>query len=456
MAKHPVLGHSPVGAETPRLAAKRSPVDDTRYWKTRLFHPTYTRDGERHHVPELAVRIAKGGRRHCFNLHTANKEKAARLAAELHAYVIAHPWDDALAKYGRAKLDAKIAAAKVTVSQYLAAAEGVFERKEKTFKLYASYLRKIVADICHIDGGKERFDYRAGGRDRWLGRVDAVRLADITAAKLQAWKVAFMKRALDPAARKSAERSANSYLRCARSLFSPKIVGFVAEKIELPNPLPFATLKLSKPSPAKYASRIDAPALIAAARRELRDADADAYAVFLLAIGAGLRKAEIDTLRWDQIDFGRNIIQLAVTEHAELKSDESAAEVEIDPALATELRHHMASSRSAFVIGSPRRHRDNVGGQYYRAEPTFERLYAWLRAKGVVDRKPLHVLRKEFGSMLNARFGLYAASAALRHRDIQTTAGHYVSNRGRIALEFGDLLTEPMIRAVPAPETRIA
>src|SRR5262249_52359245 len=90
--------------------------------------------------------------------------------------------------------------------------------------------------------------------------------------------------------------------------------------------------------------------------------------------------------------------------------------------------------------------RVTLNGQYYRCQPTFERLYAWLRGKGVDDKKPLHVLRKEFGSVINQKHGLYAASAALRHRNISTTAGHYVANKGRIMFDFGELLSRLAIR----------
>ena len=50
--------------------------------------------------------------------------------------------------------------------------------------------------------------------------------------------------------------------------------------------------------------------------------------VMLLAIGAGLRKGEIDSLRWQQIDFNRQSLRLEISEHADLKTDEAADEVE--------------------------------------------------------------------------------------------------------------------------------
>jgi integrase len=427
-------------------SSSRSAIDDTRFWKQRLFHPAYTRDGVRSEQPEFAVRLQRDGTRHTFNLSTANRDKAARKAVEIYAHLVTAGWPDTLARFARNPDAGRLAAAKVTVGDYLAAAEAVFDGKPKTFRLYATYLRRIVSEIFGIDGGKARWDHRSGGRDAWVKKINAIRLVAITPAKLQEWRVRFIKRVTNPAARASATRSSNSYLRCARSLFSPKIVRFVAERLELPDPLPFSGIKIDRPRAPKYQGRIDVPLLITAALNELRETDSDAYLVLLLAIGAGLRKGEIDSLRWQQIDFRRQTIRIEVSEHGDLKTDESAAEVEIDDALTNELRAYMPGRKIPFVIGSPRGPRVHFGGQYYRCQPVFERLYAWLRAKGIDDKKPLHVLRKEFGSIINQRHGLYAASAALRHRNIATTAGHYVANKSPIMFEFGDLLTAPSIR----------
>jgi integrase len=439
-----------VAEQSESYKSSRSAVDDTRFWKSRLFHPAYTRNGARVEQPEFAVRIQKGGLRHTFKLATANREKAARKAGEIYAHLSALGWKDTLLRFGGGTSLERIAAGKITVGEYLAAAEAVFDRKPKTFRLYATYFRRIVSEIFGIDGGTSRWDHRGGGRDAWVKKINAVRLATITPTKIQEWRVRYIKRASNPAARASATRTSNSYLRCARCLFSSRIAQFISEKMELPEPLPFAGLKIERPRAPKYQGRVDVPALITAARNELRESDPDAYICLLLAIGAGLRKGEIDSLQWSQIDFKRETLRVEISEDADLKTDESADEVEIDQALTTQLRAHMAIGKGPFVIGGSRRARVNLAGQYYRCQPTFERLYAWLRNKGITDKKPLHVLRKEFGSIINQRHGLYAASAALRHRNISTTAGHYVGHKSRIMFEFGDLLSGPTIRPAHA------
>jgi integrase len=59
---------------------------------------------------------------------------------------------------------------------------------------------------------------------------------------------------------------------------------------------------------------------------------------------------------------------------------------------------------------------------------------------GVISSKPLHTLRKEFGSQIHARYGLLAASEALRHGGVSVTARHYIENKQRSVLGFGYLL----------------
>jgi hypothetical protein len=93
--------------------------------------------------------------------------------------------------------------------------------RDGTLEEYFSAFRLIVAESFGIDGTKQKYDYRAGGRSRWLERVEQVRLDALTPDRVQRWKVAFLKRAgTDPVKVRSARTSVNSLLRKARSLFS--------------------------------------------------------------------------------------------------------------------------------------------------------------------------------------------------------------------------------------------
>jgi integrase len=76
----------------------------------------------------------------------------------------------------------------------------------------------------------------------------------------------------------------------------------------------------------------------------------------------------------------------------------------------------------------------------YRCQPHFRALAAWLREHGIEGDKPIHVLRKEFGSRINENGDIHSASMALRHADIGTTAQFYADTRKRVTTDFGRLL----------------
>jgi hypothetical protein len=52
-------------------------------------------------------------------------------------------------------------------------------------------------------------------------------------------------------------------------------------------------------------------------------------------------------------------------------------------------------------------------------------------------------LRKEFGSQVCAKYGIYAASRMLRHADIRVTAEHYLDAKKRTPIGLGNLLALP-------------
>jgi hypothetical protein len=78
---------------------------------------------------------------------------------------------------------------------------------------------------------------------------------------------------------------------------------------------------------------------------------------------------------------------------------------------------------------------------------------AWLRGHGITAEKALHELRKEAGSVVAQRHGIFAASRFLRHSDIKLTSAHYVDKKGRVTVGLGGLLNESPAR--DAPETNI-
>ena len=162
--------------------------------------------------------------------------------------------------------------------------------------------------------------------------------------------------------------------------------------------------------------------------------------MFLLAIGAGLRAGEIDSLLWQQIDLDASTVTIEATKYFHPKSEDSTGVVEIDRGVAEILRGYRARAESEFVLESDRPPRPEAKYYYRRAKPAFDFLTTWLRSKGVEAKKPLHELRKEFGSIICQQAGVYAASRALRHADVSVTASHYLDRKERVTVGIGKIL----------------
>jgi integrase len=210
----------------------------------------------------------------------------------------------------------------------------------------------------------------------------------------------------------------------------------VAEVLELPSALPFAQVKAEKVRPTRYRSSFNMSELLADARAELAPFRPQEWKIFLLAAFVGLRRYEIDKLPWTAFRWDEGVIRIQATAHFRAKSHDSEADVHIDRELMEIFRSFHAQPHGEFVIES----RAPQAGQSYRCQDEIRSLIGWLRSKGVVSRTPLHTLRKEFGSWVNAHFGLTAAQQMLRHASVETTAAHYVENKERPALGFGHLL----------------
>src|SRR6266487_1274451 len=404
--------------------------NDSRYWRSRVFRPVNAR-GEA--SPHYSMRLQIHGQRMAFSLGTGNAEAAARKAANIYTDFLTLGVEGGLAKYRPQKAADSI----TTVGEWIEAAHSVATTNPATFALYAAALRKIVGDIIRVKRNRKRFGPKGGGAQAYRRAIDAAPLALLSPAAIQKWRMEYMKRAKTPAEQHSRMTSCNSTLRQARSLFGKKIVRFVP----LPEPAPFQHVEFFPRQSAKYFSRIDAKALLTQARDELAEDDSPAFIVVLIALAAGLRKGEIDTLCWHQIDFGRGVIRVEHTDTASLKSADSRGEVPIDASVVELLRGFRARATGAFVIeGGDGLSGPRMWGRNYRVQGVFDRVTAWLRGHGVTARKPLHELRKELGALITAEHGIYAASRVLRHADLSTTAAHYTDLKTRPTLPVGEWL----------------
>jgi integrase len=407
---------------------------DIRYWQGAVYQPKYTRNGVAHQASEWAIKIQHLGRRETFPLGTANKAAAAAKAKNIHLSLHASGWEATLAKF-KPKASAQCRTA-TTVGEFLKQAITSAGGRSKTIEGYCRAFRTIIASIFKIDGGSEKFDYRPGrGREKWIAKIHAVTLSDVTPDKIQKWKIAFLQRAgPDRLKQRAARISVNSLMRQAKSLFATDMLRFITLNVR---GTPFDGVRFEPRQSMRYHGSFDLEQVIAAAQDQLPE---EQLKIFLLAVMAGLRRNEIDKLEWPSFRWAQNIIRIEPTSYLQPKSEDSIGDIEADPELIEMFRGFKARAKGSFVIESPVAARMNATYSHYRCERDFTALTKWLRAKGVPGNMPLHTLRKEYGSQICAKHGIYAASNALRHSDIAITSQHYIDKRRRTSLGMGHLL----------------
>ncbi len=273
----------------------------------------------------------------------------------------------------------------------------------------------------------------------WQKEAAAIKLSELSPASIVKWKRDFIAAAGDsPTKQLRARRNVNSFLINARTLFGPKMAKCLAKEKLPPVPSPFDGVDLENAGNLKYVSSIQAGRLLQAAKKELGP---EAYKVVLLALGAGLRRGEIDMLERSQIDSQNSLIQIVNTEFFRAKSDSSLGVVYVDTGLLTELQQHVHGN-GRFVIDPTTAPGAKRGPGYCRCKETFKEVSKWLRDNGVDGLKPLHSLRKEFGSVINHATDIHTASRQLRHSTIKMTAAVYTDHRRRAAsaVPIGDML----------------
>ena len=440
---------------------KSLPKDHADHWAGRLKKRSYVdRRGHAVEVPEWQVRMFHAGREDWFNLGTSNKAAASVKARDIYVHLKMHGWEATLAKYkpgAEEKVD-------VTVGEFLDQVRAVSGLKPVTLEIYSKKFRSLVAGVFKIDGGKAKFDYVNGGHKAWLDQVRAVRLDKLTPDRVNDWKVRQLKAASkNPLQLKRASVTLRSVLLGTKALFTPDIRKHLT--LRLPSPLPVEGVSLPEAGKSRYKSEIDPAVLLTAAQRELAEGiqgenqpanpRPELFKILLLALGAGLRRDEIDKLQWKQIQWDRNAIRVETTEHGSTKSMESEADVDVDPGLLEILRAYMPKpgKGSPFVIESPIQPRpESIRTHHYRCNRSFEELIKWLRGKGLMARNALHALRKEFGSQICAQAGIFAASVALRHSSINLTREYYVNKKQPAVFHVAKLLETP----IPAEATMAA
>ena len=305
------------------------------------------------------MQIQHAKERKIINLRTANKEEAATLARNFYRELLKFGWDEALRRHkGIPATEKKI---NVTIGEYLSAVREKSLIYPKTLKSYSVALRKIASDIHGLDSSSRRAAWRA--------QVDNVKLATLTSETIEEWRISFIKRgSTNPLAEKSAKVSANSFIGRARSLFGAEVVARIKDLSELPDPLPFAGVKVERVRATRYRSTFDMATLLESARCELATTKPEQFKIFLLGAMAGLRRNEIDLLPWTAFRWDEGLIRIEATKFFRPKSHESAGDVVVDSKLLEIFRGYHAGRKSEFVIESDSAADANRSFESYRCD----------------------------------------------------------------------------------------
>ena len=298
----------------------------------------------------------------------------------------------------------------------------------------------------------KRFEKAQSGEYR--RKVDAYPISILTPPAIQAWKIGYVARnGVDPARARAARITANATLRNAKALFSKRVMKFIELRLD---PLPFSDVQFFPRESMRYHSKLDPTAIMRAASQELAEHDPGAFLALVLALGAGLRRGEIDRLLWRQIDCAAGIIHVEITEAGSLKTPGSMGQVHIDETLASVLQGFKARATSEYVIEAPEGEKSSQSwSRQYRCQGVFDRLVKWLREHGIESRSPLHTLRKEAGSIIATKSGIFAASRFLRHADLQVTAMHYADHKERTVIDMGALLPAQNASELPMKAKKV-
>ena len=427
------------------------------YWLKKVFRPTYQAEGEKREAGLFTVKIQFAARRESFPLNTSNRVEAARKAKQIWISLAANGWDKTLIQFKPQAI--YVPPTFVTVGNYLDYLE-----QQKLYSAQALYRNvtkffTALGSMFETDKPRTRFDARRDGLKKWREKLRAIKLVDLTPARIEIWKNNYLAlRAENPMRALNAKHTLDGYIRASKAMFGPRIRKRLADfGITFPEPIPFANTSFVTRgrSAFRYRSRIDPYRLTNLAFQELQQSQPEQLKIFLLGLHLGLRRNEIDKLLWSQFDFENRILRIEVTEYAQLKTEGSGDDIGLETELANFFQREFKKATGIFVIDGINMPRKTNGWDHYRAQPHFGELCAWLREKGVTAQKPLHTLRKEFGKLITEKLGLFAASLALRHTSPTVTATYYADDTRPKHTGLGKLIPLSKAPGIPADDGEV-
>jgi integrase len=382
-----------------------------------------------------------------LSLHTANREEAAHLARRMYQDLVTLGWDKFLAQYRPQPTQEPARKEQLSIGQFIALVRTKDLLPAKTIDGYAMRFRGMVAEIAGIPTTKARYRAGSNAHQVWLDKVDCLPLADTTPELVRQWKKGRIAQAKNPLERKHTLASVNSTMRQARGLFSErKILRF----IEIVRPHPFEGVELEAKTDSRFfGAGISASELL---RRGIQELGTEELKAFLLGLALGLRRLEADHLEWDSFDFDRSTVQIKATQYYGLKTEKSAAVLSLDREIIALFKGWHTQRRGSFVLESDKPPRPEARYFYYRADATFNKLILWLQHQGISGTKPLHTLRKMYGSLIVEKHGLFVASATLRHSSVATTTAHYLDYAVAATSGLGSVISGAEVLPFPSEQ----
>lgn len=426
---------NPKSAQEVHRLKKQVPKTAAAFWLNKVKKP----QGSTLYGAQIAYR----GKRHRFPLETASKEIAAEKARDIYLSLVGAGWEATMERFKPKTIKRKQSA---TVGALISTACRLSSARATSLEAYSQALRRITAGALGIE---DKFKRQAAKNGNWKAAVDNTPLDRLTPNLILEWKNRYLKAAKTPQARNSAVVSFNALLRNSKALLSKKLRPFIEEELVLPTPLWFEGVAREKEPSLRYHSKIDATAILSAAQAELADDQPEVFKALLLTLVCGLRRSEADALLWRQFDFKAGILEIADTEHKALKSRDSAGQLGLEKELVALFRGFKARASGEFVLEEPVRAGKNRH-KVYRCNRHFMALIEWLKGKGVSGIRPIHTLRKEIGSIIATREGIFAASRYLRHSNISITAKLYADVKKPITAGLGAVLAPSPANVVEA------
>jgi integrase len=399
--------------ETTKKVAKKWPSDNVNHWKEKVYFQKWTKDGKTETTANLYVRIRIHGKRKAFNLGTSNREEAAKKARDLYVKIKAHGWEAALPQKPSQPIKPPTVGDVIQILESRAT-----HLAPNSLAQYTTALRQLASQI-------EGISATSTGRKSWRETVDKLPLTIITAQSVREWRTSKHK-SIEKNRLKTTmvTNSINSLLSNSRGCFSETMQPHYRDAGFGEIPCPFNGVKIERPKQSRaYRSSINAQDLINSINKIPEN---NTRIILLLALTCGLRKSEIDRLRWDHVDIDARKISIQTTEEGAVKSAHSERVLGIEEWFADILAEiKPANIKKQHIIAGKK-----SPSSRYRAESAFEAAIQWLRSWGISGTHPLHTLRKEFGSLNAKEHGLHAAAKMLGHADFSNVTALYVDAKG--------------------------